>query len=166
MAASLCHSLVRHGFIGLLALVHADWKGSIILLVLFKMYNDETKRILENIIRGSLIDGSSDHCTAIRNFLCAGFGTSTTVKKDFEGKLIIKKEQESSLRNYADTHQLWINHLSGQYLTRGGESQVYLDTETSQVIKINDAVYYATWLEYFNSLVLHNIIFKDTPPIR
>ena len=23
-------------------------------------------------------------------------------------------------------------------------------------------MYYATWLEYFNSLVLHNLIFKDT----
>jgi hypothetical protein len=53
-------------------------------------------------------------------------------------------------------------HLPGQYLTRGGESQVYLDIESSHVIKINDAVYYATWLENFNSLVLHNLIFKDT----
>jgi len=126
------------------------------------MYSDETKSILEHIIRGSLIEGNSDHCTTIRNYLCTSFGTSTTVKKDFESKLLIKKEQESSLRNYANTHQLWIDHLPGQYLTRGGESQVYLNAETSQVIKVNDAVYYATWLEYFNSLVLHNLIFKDT----
>jgi hypothetical protein len=126
------------------------------------MYSDETKKVLGNIIRGSLIKGSPDYCTAIRNFLCTSFSTSTTVKKDFEGKLLIKKEQESRLRDYANTHQLWINHLPGQYLTRGGESQIYLDTKISQVIKINDAVYYATWLEYFNSLVLHNLIFKDT----
>jgi hypothetical protein len=126
------------------------------------MYNDDTKRKLENIVRGSLIEGSSDHCTAIRNFLCSSFSTSTTVKRDFESKLLIKKEQESGLRNYAGTHQLWVEQLPGQYLTRGGESQVYLDVETTHVIKINDAVYYATWLEYFNSLVLHNLIFKDT----
>ena len=75
------------------------------------MYSDETKKILENIIRGSLIEGSSDHCTAIRNYLCAGFSTSTTVKKDFEGKLLVKKEQESSLRNYANTHQLPCQNL-------------------------------------------------------
>jgi Serine/Threonine/Tyrosine Kinase found in polyvalent proteins len=30
------------------------------------------------------------------------------------------------------------------------------------VVKINDAIYYATWLEYFNSMLLHNLIFKDT----
>jgi hypothetical protein len=120
---------------------------SIIFVALFKMYNDETKRKLENIVRGSFIEGSSDHCTAIRNFLCASFGTSTTVKREFESKLIIKKEQDSSLRNYANKNQLWITQIPGQYLTRGGESQIYLDTDSKHVIKINDAVYYATWLE-------------------
>lgn len=27
---------------------------------------------------------------------------------------------------------------------------------------MNDAVYYATWLEFFNSLVIHNLLFEDT----
>ncbi len=126
------------------------------------MYNDETKRKLENIIRGSLIEGASDHCTAVRNFLCTSFSTSTTVKRNFESKLLIKKEQESGLRNYATNNQLWVTHLPKQYLTRGGEAQVYLDVDSKHVIKINDAIYYATWLEYLNSLLLHNLIFKDT----
>ncbi len=126
------------------------------------MYNDETKRKLENIIRGSLIEGITDHCAAVRNFLCASFSTSTTVKRDFESKLLIKKEQESGLRDYATQNQLWFTHLPAQYLTRGGESQVYLDIDSKHVVKINDAIYYATWLEYFNSLLLHNLIFKDT----
>lgn len=126
------------------------------------MHNDDTKRKLENIIRGSLIKGYLDNCTAVRNFLCAGFSTSTTVKRNFESKLLVKKEQELSLRNYATTHQLWVTHIPEQYLTRGGESQIYLDTDSTHVVKINDAIYYATWLEYFNSLVLHNLIFKDT----
>lgn len=126
------------------------------------MYNDEIKRKLENIIRGSLIDGITDNCTAVRNFLSSSFSTSTTVKRNFESNLIIKKKQESDLRNYATTNGLWVNHLSEQYLTRGGESQVYLDVGSTHVVKINDAIYYATWLEYFNSVVLHNLIFKDT----
>jgi Serine/Threonine/Tyrosine Kinase found in polyvalent proteins len=126
------------------------------------MYNDETKRKLENIIRGSLIEGDSDNCTAVRNFLCTSFSTSTTVKRNFESKLLIKKEQESGLRNYATNNQLWFTHLPAQYLTRGGEAQIYLDIDSKHVVKINDAIYYATWLEYFNSLLLHNLIFKDT----
>jgi hypothetical protein len=39
---------------------------------------------------------------------------------------------------------------------------VYLDHDHRHVIKINDAAYYATWLEYFNSVLLHNVFFSDT----
>jgi Serine/Threonine/Tyrosine Kinase found in polyvalent proteins len=28
--------------------------------------------------------------------------------------------------------------------------------------KINDGIYYATWLEFFNSVVIHNLLFVDT----
>ncbi len=45
---------------------------------------------------------------------------------------------------------------------KGGEAQIYLDIDSKHVVKINDAIYYATWLEYLNSLLLHNLIFKDT----
>ena len=126
------------------------------------MYNDDTKNKIENIINGSLINGLKDHCTTIRNFLCASYATSTTVKRNFESNALVKKEQELVLRKYATDHQLWITQLPKHYLTRGGESQVYLDDENTHVVKINDAVYYATWLEYFNSLLLHNLIFSDT----
>ena len=30
------------------------------------------------------------------------------------------------------------------------------------VIKLNDAVYYATWLNFFNSILFHNLFFQDT----
>jgi hypothetical protein len=126
------------------------------------MYNDDTQKKIENIIHGSVINGIKDHCTTVRNFLCASFSTSTTVKRNFESNALIKKEQELILRAYATDHQLWINQLPKHYLARGGESKVYLDDKNTHVVKINDAVYYATWLEYFNSLLLHNLIFSDT----
>ena len=47
-------------------------------------------------------------------------------------------------------------------MTRGGESEIYLAPSHSQVIKVNDGVYYATWTEYFNSLVIHNLLFPST----
>lgn len=56
------------------------------------MLKDDTRIKLKNIIEGVVIEGATDHCTAIRNFLCTGFSTSTTVKRDFESKSIIKKE--------------------------------------------------------------------------
>jgi hypothetical protein len=128
------------------------------------MFSDDTRKKLENIVRGVLINGQEDHCTAARNFLCAGFSTSTTVKSNFESQLLIKEEQTKCLREYSTTHDLWISHLptKNQFIAKGGESKVFLDTSQKHVIKINDAVYYATWLEFFNSLILHNLIFKDT----
>jgi hypothetical protein len=37
-----------------------------------------------------------------------------------------------------------------------------LDADNRNVIKLNDGVYYATWLEFFNSILLHNLIFENT----
>jgi Serine/Threonine/Tyrosine Kinase found in polyvalent proteins len=30
------------------------------------------------------------------------------------------------------------------------------------VIKVNEAIYYATWTEYFNNLIIHNLLFSAT----
>jgi hypothetical protein len=36
-----------------------------------------------------------------------------------------------------------------------------MDLDNRNVLKVNDAVYYATWTEYFTSLVLHNLFFPN-----
>jgi hypothetical protein len=61
------------------------------------MFSDDTRQKLENIVRGIVLEGAADNCTAARNLLCASFSTSTTVKKDFESQSIVKKEQVVSL---------------------------------------------------------------------
>ncbi len=124
----------------------------------------DTRIKITNITTGIVIEGAEDNCTTVRNFLCAGFATSTTVKKDFEGKAIIKKEQANRLEQYSTENNLWVTDLPGEdrYLTRGGEARIYLHTDNRTVIKLNDAVYYATWLEFFNSVLLHNLIFENT----
>jgi hypothetical protein len=128
------------------------------------MFNNDTRSKLENIIGGIIIEGQGDHCTATRNLLCTSFSTSTTVKKDFESKSIIKEEQVSFLKNYASKNNGWVKHLPDEscFLTRGGEASVYFNTDRISVIKLNDAIYYATWLEFFNSLVIHNLLFSNT----
>jgi Serine/Threonine/Tyrosine Kinase found in polyvalent proteins len=128
------------------------------------MFNNEVRRKLENIIQGAVIKEQSDTCTTIRNKLCSSFSTSTTVKKDFESKSIIKEEQERFLKELATQEDFWVPELPSPeyYLAKGGEARVYLHTDRKSVIKINDGVYYATWLEYFNSLVIHNLLFPAT----
>jgi len=93
------------------------------------MLPGDTRRKIENITKGIILDGALDNCTSVRNHLSAGFETSTTVKTDFESKSIIKKEQATVLEAYCDQHNLWVTDLPGEdrYLTRGGEAEVYLE---------------------------------------
>lgn len=128
------------------------------------MLPDDTRRKIENIVAGAVIAGEADHCTTIRNSLCRRFATSTTVKEDFEGRALIKKEQAAIIEEYCNEQNLWFVGLPGEdrYLTRGGEAKVYLDPDNIHVIKLNDAVYYATWLEFLNSILLHNLLFENT----
>jgi hypothetical protein len=74
------------------------------------MNNNDTRSKLENIIKGTIIERAEDHCTTIRNLLCASFSTSTTVKRDFESKAIIKEEQAGFLKKYAHKSGLWIEY--------------------------------------------------------
>ena|SRR5579859_609700 len=128
------------------------------------MLSDDTRKRLENIVKGIVLEGKEDNCTAARNLLCASFRTSTTVKKDFDSQLLVKKEQAEFLKRLASTKNWWTPDLPNEtsFLTRGGEAQIYLAPDHRNVIKINDAVYYATWLEFFNSLVIHNLLFEET----
>ncbi|HMJ47157.1 MAG TPA: hypothetical protein VK498_07485 [Ferruginibacter sp.] len=133
-------------------------------LFLQQMLPDDTRNKIENITKGIIIEGILDNCTSVRNLLCTSFATSTTVKTDFEGKSIIKKEQAQLLETYSTENNLWLTELPDpdMYLTRGGEARVYLDADRRSIVKLNDAVYYATWLEFFNSILLHNLIFVNT----
>lgn len=128
------------------------------------MFSDEIRIKLENIINGIVIEEQGDTCTTIRNLLCTSFSTSTTVKKDFEGKSIIKEKQVEFLKQLTNKHNWWVQNLpdKDKYLAEGGEAKVYLHSDNKSVIKLNDGVYYATWLEFFNSLVIHNLLFTPT----
>jgi len=68
------------------------------------MLSDEIRQQLQHIIRGAIIEGQVDTCTAIRNQLCAGFGTGRTVKKDFESQSRIKEKQVIVKRKFFFTN--------------------------------------------------------------
>ncbi len=48
------------------------------------------------------------------------------------------------------------------FLTQGGEAKIYFNQHDAEVIKVNDAVYYTTWLNFFTSLLIHNLLFEET----
>lgn len=39
---------------------------------------------------------------------------------------------------------------------------MFLSVDGTHVIKINDGVYYNTWLDFLNSLCIHNLLFPET----
>jgi hypothetical protein len=125
---------------------------------------DDTRKRLEHIVKGTFLKGKEDNCTAVRNLLCGSFRTSTTVKKDFEGQSRAKKEQAEFLKHHSSRRNWWAEELPAEssFLARGGEAKIYLAPDRKSVIKVNDAIYYATWLEFFNSIVIHNLLFDNT----
>jgi hypothetical protein len=65
------------------------------------MIADETRKKLQDIVRGARLQGQQDHCATIRNLLCQNFGTDPTVKSKFESRTILKEKQEQFLKLYA-----------------------------------------------------------------
>jgi len=128
------------------------------------MIPNEIREKLQDIVRGACLQGSADRCSTIRNFLVESFGADSTVKREFESRAVVKEKQVGFLKSWAKETGLLLDSLpSGSaYLTRGGESEVYLTADGLNVIKSNDGIYYATWTEYFNSLVIHNLLFPST----
>jgi hypothetical protein len=128
------------------------------------MLTDDTRKKLEIIIGGARIIGATDSCSAIRNYLCEGFRTGPTIKSQFSSKSIDKEEQAIALGSYARKSGIWFDEIPKDwlFLAKGGESEVYLSPDNKSVYKANDAVYYATWLEFFQSLLIHNLLFPDT----
>jgi hypothetical protein len=127
------------------------------------MYDNETRRKLQNIVSGVGIEGQTDNCTAARNYLCASFSTSTTVKTNFESRSKIKEEQSELLKKFAVENNFWLTNIttSNTFFAKGGEAKVFLAKDGKNVIKLNTGIYYNTWLDFLNSVSIHNLLFKD-----
>ena len=128
------------------------------------MYDDKQRKYLENIVQGNVIEGRNDIATTIRNHLCKSYTASNVAERKFEYFQRIKKEQASIIAEISSYNLWWLNDFSNsyQYLTEGGEAKIYLSNCGTKVLKINDAVYYNTWLDFFNSILLHNFYFTNT----
>ena len=73
-----------------------------------------------------------------------------------------KEKEAEELSQFADTHKLWVENINiDNYVSQGAEQKVYLKDGTT-VLKLNDAIYYASWIDYFHNLLLNNLFFPDT----
>ena len=113
---------------------------------------------IQDVISGkSQVRYGTNIQTAI-NYLRTCEKTSTLDKTD----KYFKREETESLKRYIENKSLWIKDINlDNYVSEGAEQKVYLKDNKS-VIKLNDAIYYLSWVDYFVNLLLHNYFFPDT----
>jgi len=116
------------------------------------------KHELQGIISGKSSVRHGAVISAAANYLKGSERTSTLAKKDKH----YKKQETAILKAFIDLNHLWIDNIDlSQFVSEGAEQRVYL-LDSKYVIKLNDAIYYESWLDYFYNLLLHNYFFEDT----
>ena len=119
----------------------------------------EIKNELQSIIFGNEQIGNANQLKTIQNFL----RRNAEISYGGSDKKSIKREEEKSILSFATTQNLFYSgELSEEnFLAEGAEHKVYRYNHF-QVIKINHAIFYETWLDYFNNLLIHNYFFPTT----
>ena len=116
------------------------------------------KHELQNIISGKSQVRYGNTIQTISNYLRRSKSSSETIKSSKQ----IKSEEATLLKDFCDKNSFWITAINiNAFVSSGAEQKVYLYNK-HKVIKLNDGIYYETWLDYLNNLLLNNFFFPDT----
>lgn len=116
------------------------------------------KHELQNIISGKSQVRHGDAIQAIARYLRRGKSSSSEAKESKQ----IKTEEAKNIRQFCDQNNFWNTDIDiTAFVSSGAEQKVYLHNEF-QVFKLNDSIYYLSWEDYFNNLLLNNYFFPDT----
>lgn len=123
------------------------------------MIDESTKYELQNIIEG---DGFFGTATLIKTVQCFLRKNERTSKEHSQTKSF-KEQEKDELICFIEENQLWYNKEINPiyYITEGAEQKVYF-FDKDYIIKLNSRIFYEKWLDYFNSLLIHNYFFKST----
>lgn len=73
-----------------------------------------------------------------------------------------KAKETEKLVDFARQYDLFCDIIEeDKFISSGAEQKVYIK-DSQHVIKLNDAIYYASWEDYFHNLLLNNYFFADT----
>lgn len=116
------------------------------------------KHELQRIISGEGQVRNGAVIQAIASYLKRSQRTSALAKKS----KLYKKQETEVLKDYIKKNNLLVADVAIEnYISEGAEQRVYLK-DGKNVIKLNDAIFYNSWEDYFNNLLLHNYFFPDT----
>lgn len=113
---------------------------------------------LQNILSGKSGYSYDAVIQAVTNHLRTSQRTSPMAEEKHQNK---GKETERLIAFARKNDLLYDDIDKSQYLSEGAEQKVYIK-ENKYVLKLNDAIYYASWEDYFHNLLLHNYFFADT----
>lgn len=113
---------------------------------------------IQNIILGKSQVKHGEIIQTILNYL-RGCEKTSDLDKNHKH---FKSEETTCLISYINSNNLWYNSVNlDNYISEGAEQKVYLKDEKS-VYKLNDAIYYQSWNDYFVNILLNNYFFPDT----
>ena len=117
------------------------------------------KNELQSIIFGNEQVSDVDKLKTLQNF----FRRDAKIDYGSQDKKFVKRKEEKCLLNLIATQNLlYLGEISEEnFVAEGAEQKVYRFNDF-QVIKINNAIFYETWLDYFNNLLIHNYFFPST----
>ena len=116
------------------------------------------KNELRDIISGKSKVSNGAIIQSTTCYLKGSQGTSRMAKSEKH----FKEKETEILKDYINKNSLWLSEINyEEYISEGAEQRVYLMAEKF-AIKLNDAIYYNSWEDYLNNLLLHNYFFPDT----
>ncbi|MBI5858789.1 MAG: hypothetical protein HZB42_14250 [Sphingobacteriales bacterium] len=117
------------------------------------------KHELQNIINSDEYFGKGKFIKTAQTHLRRLSQTSTKSEEEKQNRA----EEEGELIKLANENSLWIDEDAlGIYITEGAEQKIFFTESSNFVIKLADGIFYTSWLDYFNNLLLHNSFFPSS----
>lgn len=114
---------------------------------------------LQHIILGHEPIGQAGKLQKIQRFLRSNAETSFSTEKQQR----FKSEEAPALIAFAEQEDVFYAPVieEDNFISEGAEQKVYR-LNGFHVIKTNAGAFYECWLDYFNSLLIHNYFFPAT----
>ena len=73
-----------------------------------------------------------------------------------------KDKETEKLITYIGDQNFWVENINfSDFISAGAEQRVFIKDD-QHVYKLNDGIYYASWVDYLQNLLLNNFFFPDT----
>ncbi|TAE73607.1 MAG: hypothetical protein EAZ85_06600 [Bacteroidetes bacterium] len=89
--------------------------------------------------------------------------TSKRASTKTENAILNREQEEAILIDFLGKDAFYTENIKLEtYITEGAEQKIYFNEQKNTVFKVNSGIFYASWADYFMSLLLHNFFFEDT----